>query len=506
MTVLSCLLFAAVNFAAPSPIPAVESMTFDPAVEVRLDDGQSVAVACSDPVAVDWVRNHLAHWFGVKPRVRAEGADPHVTAEEGYRLEASPEGVWIAAKTLRGVRYAMFTLRQIAERDSSGYTVSHFRMPKFAISDSPALGFRGIHLCWFPEQSAALIEREIRAAAFYKFNVVVLESWGVFRSERHPWFGWKDGPMTKQVIRRLVDVARDLGVTLVPQVNVFGHAAASRSCTGKHAALDFNPRMQSLFEPGASANGSMGSAWNWCLSNPEAVRTIRELVVELHEAFGNPPYFHIGCDEADGPSCASCRAVPYAKLVADHIAEIAALLESRGARAMMWHDMLLRHGDPRWKGFYANGSEETARLPQMLPKSVIVCDWYYGNDPGGGRAEKDRASITGSYPTLDYFSKDCGFDTLTCPWEEPTGTRAQIKYAREQGLFGVLETTWHHFGGERFPRMVQTSACGAWGHEERINNGQFATVWRWCGWDMDAASYGDSGWYDTQVSRDILGR
>ena len=31
-------------------------------------------------------------------------------------------------------------------------------------------------------------------------------------------------------------------------------------------------------------------------------------------------------------------------------------------------------------------------------------------------------------------------------------------------------------------------------------------VWRWCGWDMGAHSYKESGWFDTQVSRDIQGR
>ena len=52
--------------------------------------------------------------------------------------------------------------------------------------------------------------------------------------------------------------------------------------------------------------------------------------------------------------------------------------------------------------------------------------------------------------------------------------------------------------------MVQVSACGAWGHGERLNNGHFATVWRQCGWDMGRQSYSLSGWNDTQVTRDIL--
>jgi len=495
-----CLL-AALSFAEPNVIPKPEKVSYDAATEVRLDAAQTLRIRCADVSAADWACTHLKEWFAFEPKVVGETASVALP-DESYRLIAKSDGIIVEAKTLQGVRYALYTLRQVAERDSSGATVSYYRLPACTIEDAPALGFRGIHLCWFPEQSIELIEREIRTAAFYKYNCVVLEPWGVYRSERHPWFGWKDGPMTKATIARLVAVAKDLGVTLVPQINVFGHASASRSCTGKHAVLDVSPERQSLFEPGAE----WSSGWNWCLSNPAAVQVLRELVVEMHEAFGNPPYFHIGCDEADGPSCASCRAADYTELVARHIAGIAELLKARGARTMLWHDMLLRKGDPRWEGFYANGSEATAKLPQMLPKDVIVCDWYYGSDPGGQAEETDRTSKTGTYPTLDYFAKTCGLDTLTCPWEEPDGIRAQTAYAREKGLYGVLETTWHHFGGERFPRMVQVSACGAWGHGEQVSRGHFATVWRQCGWDMKASSYKETGWYDTQVSRDIQGR
>jgi len=486
------LILAAVSFREPAVIPPVEKMTCRTDVEVRLDAAQTLTVRCGDKAAADWADRHVRQWFGVTPKVIADQASVD-GPEEGYRLTAKPSGIVVEAKTLRGVRHALYSLRQIAERDSSGATVTYYRMPEFEIGDSPAMTFRGIHFCWLPELSASFIEREIRTAAFYKFNYVVLEPWGVFRSERHPWFGWKDGPMTKDVIRHLVDIAGELGVTLIPQINVFGHASASRSCTGKHASLDVSPERQSLFEPGGGDSAAMSSSWNWCLSNPAAVRTVKDLVVELHETFGNPPYFHIGCDEADEPTCASCRAEPYAPLVCRHITEIAELLKSRGARAMMWHDMLIRRGDVRWKGFYANGSEETAKLPQMLPKNVVICDWFYGE-------------AKANYPTLGYFSTVCGFDTLTSPWNDPSGIRAQAKFAAEKGLLGILATTWHHFSGERYPKMVQTSACGAWGRGERLSKGQFATVWRQCGWDMGETSYQESGWFEKQVTRDILSK
>ena len=487
-------LVAAVSFRTPEIIPQVSSVDCDTSVEVSLDAGQTVEVACADRTASDWVRGHLKSWLGVEPKVVASAAS---AVTNGYRLAAEPNRVRLEGATVQDIRYAMQTLRQVVERDSSGLTVTGYRMPKLVIDDHPALAFRGLHLCWFPELSAAFIERQIRVAAAYKYNVVVLESWGVFKSDLHPWFGWSDGPMTKEAIRRLVAVANDLGVTLVPQVNVFGHAAASRSCSGKHATIDFAPERQSLFEPFGNAHPAICSSWNWCLSNPDAVRVVRDLVVELHEAFGNPPFFHIGCDEADEPMCASCRATSYAELVNRHISGICEILKARGARPLMWHDMLIERDNPRWKGFYANGDKETVKLVRMLPKDVIVCDWYYDDAPKSGQW------TDADLPTLAHFSKELGFDTLTCPWVNKSGTRALTAYAREQGLYGVLATVWDQVGSGAFPKLVQRSACGAWGNGERYNASHFATAWRQTGWDSGTVNYREAGWIDVQISRPI---
>ena len=59
-------------------------------------------------------------------------------------------------------------------------------MPALTVEDRPRHAFRAMHVCWLPETEMRTIERQIRLAAYYKFNVVVLESWGVFKSERHP--------------------------------------------------------------------------------------------------------------------------------------------------------------------------------------------------------------------------------------------------------------------------------------------------------------------------------
>ena len=499
---LAASIFAAeVDFRRPDIVPAPKEMSYEATVPVRIEAATKFSVTCPDAASVEWVKGKVRAWFGVKPSAVEAVAAAGVTGggEESYTLEAAPGRIAIGANTIKGVKYAMHTLRQVAERESAGRTLKGYWLPALKIRDEPSLSFRGVHFCWFPECSAQLIERQIRAAAYYKFNYAVIENWGVFRSERYPFLSVPNAPLTVKQAKRLTAIARDLGVTLIPQVNIYGHATLLRSMSGKHATLDYRPEYQPLFEP---FNG-----WNWCLSNPEALEVVRGLVVEMHEAFGNPPFFHIGCDEADPPTCPTCRAAkPYAKLVEAHITAVADILRRRGARAMMWHDMLLEKG--KWKPFYANGDADEAKMVDSLPKDIVICDWYYGSDPGGHDISGGK-SETAAFPTLDYFTGK-GFSTLTCPWRERKGIEAQTRYAREHRLFGVLETVWHHYRGREFAGMMIASANGAWGAGRPAGQQRkgevFATHWRQCGWDMGISDYAETGFYDRQVTRDALDR
>ena len=166
----------------------------------------------------------------------------------------------------------------------------------------------------------------------------------------------------------------------------------------------------------------------------------------------------------------------------------------------MWHDMLLDHGDVRWKGFYANGTTETAdALRAVFPKDVVVCDWYYGNVPENG-----------DYPTLRHF-KAFGFDVLTCPWRDEDGIAAQARFARREGLFGMMQTVWHQMAGEKFGTMMEAAAAAAWGTPPPPlfvpNMGEapvprpFVTHWRQCGWDMGTPEYAETGYLERQIRR-----
>ena len=483
-----------VDFRAPVLVPAPVEMSYASNVAVRLDKSVVFEVTCPDHDVAAWIIEKANAWFGVKDvTVKAIGGTGFHGLEEGYSLKAAPGRIAIGAKTMQGVRYAFNTLRQAAEPIPEGRELRGWWLPKMEVRDAPKLKFRGVHVCCFPETTRGFLERMIRVAAYYKFNHVVVESWGTFKSERLPFLSRRDSWLTAAEARRLAALGRELGVTLVPQFNVFGHATGSTYGSAKHATLDFSPERSPLFEP--------CGGWNWCLTNPETRKVQIEYLTELHEAFLRTPFVHIGCDEANDPSCARCRAAgSYPMLFAKHVMAIAAAMRERGIRTMMWHDMLLDRKDGRWKGFYANGTCEIADiLRTAFPKDVIVCDWYYGKVPEDG-----------DYPTLRHF-RDLGFDVLTCPWRDGDGVAAQGCFAAEAGIYGMLATTWNGVSGRAFADAMERSAAAAWGTEppksfvpkfgEPGVPGPFATHWRQCGWDMGTPDYEDTGHSPHQLSR-----
>ena len=439
---------------APQICPEPASCEISPTEYFPLNQ---VRIECPDKSAGEWARKHLAEWYGIlAPKVKTSTKKTKL-GDEAYELTTAKNGVEITAQTLQGVRYALYSLRQIAIPKRGTLKVEGWIVPKAAIQDKPALAFRGIHICWFHEREPWEIERLIRLAAYYKLNYAVIESWGTFRSEVAPWYGWPDGTMTKREVARLKAIADDLGILLIPQINVFGHATMSRGGAGKHAVLDLNPEYQPLFEP--------DGGWNWCLSNPEARKLLTKLIEERLDAFGNPPYFHI-------PSCPDCIGKSYSQLFLDHIKAMNKVVQKKGARTMMWHDMLLEKGDPRWKGFVHNGTEETAAGIRDFPRDIIICDWYY-------KEPKE------DYPTLDYF-KGLGFTTLTCPWKEMNGLKSLAKAARDGKANGILGTLWHHDFGSDLVNIYLTLANSAWnnGANPSYLRSFFHTHLRQIGWDM----------------------
>ena len=464
-------------------VPAPQSITLTDGPDVVLDKTLNLTFACAkdNPNAAKEVSQLFKAWFGFSPTLTTKDSAHAPQKADAYRITASQGTLTIEAADIGGARNALRTLRQLAEPMRGTRKLTAYFVPEMAIDDAPAMAFRGFHICWFPENTPVQIERFIRLAAYYKMNRVVLEPWGTFVSKTHPELAWPKSTMTVKEVRRLVKIANELGVTLIPQFNLFGHASGSRGSCGKHVVTDLHPELQPLFEP---------LGWTWCLSNPEATQLIEEVVLELHDAFGRPPYFHAGCDEADDMgTCQTCRRSDYPRVVASFLSRIHDALATRNCRMMIWHDMLLKRGDPRWKGFYANGSNQAEVMLDGLPRDMIICDWYYG------APNKEE-----TWPTLKYF-KAKGFSVLACPWENLTGYRGLSKAVQNKKLDGMLCTAWHHLYGTSMMQIYFRAAHATWGNLPTggYENLVFSQHLRQIGWDIPVRNYEDTGTYNTQL-------
>lgn len=365
----------------------------------------------------------------------AGGKPPQREPDATHALTVDASGIGASAADPAAMRHAWFTFLQLLDADDAADGGLSFTVPHVAIQDWPAMKFRGLHLCVFRETPPHMIERAIRLAAFFKFTHVALEFWGMLRLDALKELAWPEA-WSKEDAGRLVAIARGMGLEVIPMFNSWGHAASSRIKYGRHVVLDQNPRLAPLFEP---------DGWTWCLTNPRSLDLLQRVHDELMEFAGPGGYFHIGCDEAySHATCDRCREKDRVQLFADHVNRLAAHLETRGRRALMWGDALLERA--KWPGgFAANG---TPALPTHLAlgsisRKIIINDWHY--------------DVKGEIPTLAHFREN-GFETIACPWNSGANIRALAKAVVANKSAGMLMTTWHHLV-QSIGVLPVTAAC-----------------------------------------------
>jgi len=369
------------------------------------------------------------------------GRPPQPQPDATYALKVDAAGIAASAADAAGARHAWFTLLQLLDADDADGGGLEFTLPQVEIHDWPALKFRGLHLCIFPETPPRMIEKAIRLAAFFKFTHVVLEFWGMLRLDALKELSWAEA-WSKEQAGQLVGVARSMGLEVIPMFNCWGHASSCRIKHGRHVVLDQNPRLASLFEP---------DGWTWCLTNPRTQALLRRVIDELCEFAGPGQYVHIGCDEAySHGTCDRCRQTDRVQLFVDHVNHLAAHVEQRGRRAIMWGDALLERS--KWpSGFAANGAPSlpTHEAFDRVSRRIVIADWHYG-------------VTTGDVPTLAHF-RNGGFETLACPWNTPANIRTLAK-AAAPNQSGLLMTTWHHLV-QSIPTLAYAANC-AWSQDQ----------------------------------------
>jgi len=332
---------------------------------------------------------------------------------EGYRLEVSPDGILLMgppAGLFRGIQ----TIRQLLQDG---------QIPALTIEDRPRFAWRGLHLDvgrhWFPVED---VKRYIDLLAFFKMNSFhwhltedqgwrieirkypLLTSIGSVRQESPKPGARTEGDgtpyggfYTQDEIREVVRYAAERFITIVPEIEMPGHA---------QAAISAYPELGNTGEqlPVRTRWGVSRHVFNVEDSTFEFLENVLDEVLDLFPG----EFIHIGGDECpkdEWKASPSAQARMEAEGLKDEhelqswfIRRIERHLNARGRRLIGWDEIQEGGLAPNaammvWRGWqYGADAVRAGHDIVMSPGSHCYFDYYQGP------AEHEPEAIGGFIP------------------------------------------------------------------------------------------------------------
>lgn len=391
---------------------------------------------------------------------------PILPSGKEYVLSADENGVAIRGKDHGGLMRGFMSFLMKIESDGDGF----FIRPVSEESEYK-INNRMVHICVFPENDLYFIKKLIRLCAVCQYTHIVIEFWGMLKYDCLKELSWPHA-FTKEQAKELITECRELGMEPIPMFNSLGHASASRACYGKHVVLDQAPCLQRFFTP---------DGWAWNIGSEELFNLLKQIRKELYELFGDGEYIHLGCDEAYYISHnGSLR-----KKLPDYLGKLTREVEAEGRRPMLWMDMLLEKGV--FKDCYTVGEkDEVEALRKATAASSVFVDWQYD-------------CFDSPIPSL-LSLKDCGRDVIGAPWFDKRNYSAHIKTVSDNGMFGIMLTTWHTLKYHIISVIECAQKCGAktfvWSEFSEPLEETAALLRRL---SFEGNAYSDCGWSKEQI-------
>lgn len=408
------------------------------------------------------VRRGLLRDVGGLPRERA-------IRQQAYRLVWRPgREVSIRAEGAAGALHGAATLRQILAAQSEGLPV-----PAGIIEDWPALRWRGLQddLARGRVFDMEHARRQIRRLAAMKGNLYQLYLETRFAFPRRPDVA-PPGSMTPDQARELEAWAAALGVTLLPQVNTFGHLELLLA-REQYRHLREDPDDPQYI----------------CPLHPETRPLLKDLLDDVMDAFASP-LIPVGLDEVMVIGrCERCRGRDPGEIFAEHARWLHSVVSARGRTMLMWHDMLLDRVE--FAGSVANGPHQWAeRALESLPRDIVICDWQYRNsaDTTAHFTAKGFAALACN-ATYGPIAREFPFD-FSAAWH----TSRLYAAARRAGAAGAIQTTWGDVGHGGFGNwwlLYAHSLSTAWEPAQRVRLRRFAESWGRLEMGLDGRAYED---------------
>ena len=408
-------------------------------------------------------------------------ADTSAASKESYRLTVSALGVDVSAATGAGLFYGLQTLRQLLDATTRSEAGRERAIPAVSITDAPRFQYRGLHLDvarhFYPVE---FVKRYIDLMARFKFNTLHwhltddqgwrieikrfprLTSVGGCRRETivekhfNPFVG--DGvpycgSYSQEEIRDVVAYARARYVTIIPEIEMPGHAMA---------ALAAYPHLACTPGP-FQVRTSWGVEEAIFCPSERTFAFIEGVLTEVLQLFPGR-YVHIGGDEvpkaAWRASAIAQRVMRRERLKDENelqsyfVGRVERFLRQHGRRLIGW-DEILDGGLPSdatvmsWRG--TSGGIAAARQGHdvvMTPNSHLYFDHYQG------AATFEPLAFGGFSPLEHVYSYEPVPDSLTAEqarhilgaqanvWTEYLPTSAAVEYMVYPRALALAEVVW----------------------------------------------------------------
>ncbi len=423
--------------------------------------------------------------------------DDTILNDEGYQLTISPKQIEIRAKTDHGAFYAVQSLRQLLPTDFENGTFyqEKISIPCVTIKDSPQFKHRGMHLDvgrhFF---SVDFIKKYIDALAMLKMNtfhwhLTEDQGWrieikkypklqeiaafrdqtliGSYNADPQQFDGKRYGGFyTQEEIKDVVAYAQNRHVTIIPEIEMPGHAQAAISaypelgCTGEQIKV-------------AETWGVFDHIF---CSKDETFEFLENVLDEVLELFPSK-YIHIGGDEAPKThweKCPNCQQrIKEEGLKDEHelqnyfITRIEKYLNSKGRQIIGWDEILEGGLAPNatvmsWRG--TQGAIEAAKQHHnviMTPTSHCYFDYKQSDNE-----DEPLANSGGFLPLEKVYSFNPIPEELTEEeskyvlggqgniWTEYIPNEKQLEYMAFPRILAMSEVLWSPTDKKNYPDFV----------------------------------------------------
>lgn len=418
--------------------------------------------------------------------------NPQIGAE-AYTLKVEKNGVKVEASDFNGFLYAVETIKQMLPAEVYGKVKAEgisWKLPCCVINDAPRFAYRGMHLdCARHFFSVDEVKKYLDIMAIYKLNtfhwhLTEDQGWrleikkypklteiGSYRNGTVIKKDWNSndgirygGYYTQEEVKDIVKYADNLGITIIPEIDLPGHMLAALAaypylgCTGGPYEVETK---WGVFDDVL------------CVGKESTFEFLEDVLTEVMELFPSE-YIHIGgdeCPKSRWKECPRCQkrikelglkdgetnGVKHTKeqLLQNYVtARIQKYLGEHGRKIIGWDEILEGQLQPgatvmSWRG--TAGGIKAANMgfdAIMTPNSYDYFDYYQSHE-----TDKEPFAIGGylpvervyEYEPLAEIPEDAHKHILGVQanlWTEYVATNDHLEYMLLPRMAALSEVQW----------------------------------------------------------------